>query len=185
MRSFHKFITTYLKPGKTILELGSGDGDKVLVDAGYIVYAVEHDTTWLNRYEEVNYIYAPLKAHKAVAGLGAANIWYDPAYLKDLPEYDLLIIDGPPGCEGRSGFYKYQSLFNLNVPIIFDDAQRSTERRMITRLAGKLNRNYVFVRHIPKDSSDPWDRTPYVVFLPDGWDWKPYEPKREKTKCVF
>ena len=165
-RSFHTFINKYLPKGKTILELGSGDGSKRLVEAGYTVYAVEHDEGWITRWpNDVNYIYAPLREHKKVEGFDA-NVWYDPAYLQDLPDYDLIIVDGPPGCEGRSGFLKYfDELFKSDVPIVIDDMQRVPERLLVTRLAKKLKRPYYVETR--------YRRTMFAVMLPERWDWYP------------
>jgi hypothetical protein len=163
-RGFHDFIFEHLPKGKTILELGSGDGSMRLVEAGYTVYSVEHNDAWMNRHKSVNYIHAPLKEHKQVKGFGKV-IWYDPSYLKDLPEYDLLIVDGPPGCEGRAGFLKYKELFNLDVPIVFDDLQRIDECRLVQKFAARLKR--------PFYASTIHGSSVYGVIMPDGWTWVP------------
>jgi len=135
-----EFIKNNLKPGATILELGSGYGSKVLVSEGFKVYSVEHNKDYVYKYEGVNYIYAPL-----VGG------WYDLKALElELPfEYDLILVDGPPGIrpDSRHGFAKNLHLFNTDGFILFDDINREGDREgynktldlLEGRLAGTIN----------------------------------------------
>jgi len=117
-----EFIKDNLKPGATILELGSGYGSKVLVSEGFKVYSVEHNKDYVYKYEGVNYIYAPL-----VGG------WYDLKALElELPfEYDLILVDGPPGIrpDSRHGFAKNLHLFNTDGFILFDDINREGDKK--------------------------------------------------------
>lgn len=125
------FIRLILPEGKTILELGSGWATGQFAKF-YTVYSVEHDHKWLYKYN-YNYIYAPIK-----------NNWYDPQILeKELPkEYDLILVDGPPGWIGRSGFYNYLHLFNTDAIIIFDDVNRKVEYNLMVNVANKLDREF-------------------------------------------
>ena len=128
------YIFEILPQGKTILEFGSGWASSQL-SKYYTVYSIEHDPKWLNKYE-TNYIYAPIK-----------NGWYDIAVLKkELPKkYDLVLVDGPLGSIGRHGFYTHLNLFNLDIPIIFDDVQRGSEFQLLMKFAKKLDRvPYIF-----------------------------------------
>jgi len=125
----------------TILELGSGEGTVELSEF-FTVYSVEHDPEWLGKYK-TNYIHAPLKEHKPVGGFGDEVVeWYDPDVLRGkLPKsYDLLLVDGPP--KNRSGFIKYFELFRADVPIIFDDVNRSRDMTVMTKIAARLSRPY-------------------------------------------
>lgn len=134
-------IREILPEGKTILELGSGYGTSVLF-RHYRVYSIEHNHRWLNRYHE-NYIYAPLKEHKALKHYYGTE-WYDPKVLeKELPkiEYDLLLVDGPP--YHRAGFIKFFKLFKRDVPIIFDDYNRPADSAVVIKIAHLLNKPYV------------------------------------------
>ena len=95
----------------TILELGSGGGSQILIRSGFKVMAVEHSDSWVNRFDNVEYFHAPLVKHKPVKGFDH-YLWYDKRVIRTIPHtYQLMIIDGPPGCEGRSGFLKYFDLF--------------------------------------------------------------------------
>ena len=124
------WIHENLPGGKTILEFGSGHGTIELLKY-YTVYSVEHDKNWLNLTENGNYIHAPIKSYGEYS-------WYDTDKLKDLPAYDLILVDGPPGYmasqPGRYGFVKNSHLFNMDVPVILDDTQRSVEQRMVVDL---------------------------------------------------
>jgi len=72
--------------------------------------------------------------------------WYNPdQLLPQLPnkdKYDMIIIDGPGGWLGRSGFLKYIDYFNTNVPILVDDIQREQEFLLLQKISEKVNRKY-------------------------------------------
>jgi len=138
-----EYINKVLKEGDTILELGSGWASGEL-SKRFTVYSIEHDMKWVNRYD-TNYIYAPIvdistnkedRKHE--------KRWYDPEIVKqNIPEnYDLILIDGPPGWIGRGGFLKYIHLFKTDVPIIFDDVNRRDERLLMQDTAKLLNKSY-------------------------------------------
>lgn len=124
--------------GSTILELGSGDGSAHLAER-YKVFSVEHDKAWLNKYERVNYIHAPIRKHKEVKGFDK-NQWYNWNILgpeiKDL-DYDLIICDGPPNQIGRVGFLKYINDFPKQTPILFDDVHRGRELKIAQKVAAR------------------------------------------------
>ena len=133
------YIYDLLEEGATILELGSGTGTAELARY-YKMYSIEHEKIWMDKYEST-YIYAPIRKYKSFK-------WYNVDYLVDkLPEqYDLILIDGPPGPIGRYGFYHYMHLFNCNVPIIFDDTHRRAEVKLCQDVARKLNRSHRFIK---------------------------------------
>lgn len=134
-----KYIATNIPQG-TILELGSGEGSQKLIHLGYRIWAVEHDKEWVDKFNNVKYFYAPIKKHKAVRGF-AHEEWYDKDVIWTIPKYyNAIIVDGPPGCIGRSGFLKYLDLFNTNVPIIFDDLHRKLEMKLAQKVAHRLGR---------------------------------------------
>lgn len=165
-QAFHKYLIEYVGISSPILELGSGAGSIWLVDRGYRVNSVEHDREYMDKDPRVNYIYAPLKSHKIVKNF-RRNVWYDPAYLRDLPHHEVIIIDGPPGCEGRAGFFKYLDLFNQNATMLFDDMQRHRDRELLYVVANRLKRPYYVSAR--KEFGD----TAYGVILPGGVDWVP------------
>lgn len=133
------YIRTILPAGKIILELGSGwtSGE---FSKNYTVYSVEHNRNWIGKYN-TNYIYAPIN-----------NGWYDYETLqRELPSsYDLIIVDGPPGDIGRAGFLINFHLFNNNVPIIFDDVNRTADYKLMQNVAALTNRNYIVMQGTTK-----------------------------------
>lgn len=118
-------IQQTLPQGSTILELGSGQGTKDLLDMGYKVISIEQDPEWQHKYHD-NYIPAPIKNYDTYW-------WFDAEYLNNLPPYDFLLVDGPTGpptpefnnC--RIGLLDHKHLFNLTVPILVDDTNRPDE----------------------------------------------------------
>ncbi len=132
----HAFISRNFIPGATILELGSGEGSALLAER-YDLHSVEHDPEWLQKFEKVRYIHAPIRAHKAVKGFPHER-WYDKTVIaatQTIP-YSLVIVDGPPAHVGRTGFLKYLSLFN-EVPILFDDLHRTWEMKLAKKVAAR------------------------------------------------
>jgi hypothetical protein len=131
-RELFDYIRKIVPDGKVILEFGSGWASEQL-SRYYTVYSIEHDKVWLDRYD-THYIYAPIK-----------DGWYDVKALQEkLPKaYDLILVDGPTKAIGRYGFYENLSLFNTNIPIIFDDVHRSAEYKLMVDVAKKLERTFV------------------------------------------
>ena len=145
------FIVSLLKPDQTLLELGSGSASGLL--SKYInVYSVEHDYQWVNKYKS-NYIYAPI-----------VNGWYNTQILKEkLPnEYHLILVDGPTGSIGRQGFLHNLSLFNTDVPIIFDDVNRDDEYQLLIDVATVLGRKYAIY------TSDSCNGNLFGIIFPKG-----------------
>ena len=54
----------------------------------------------------------------------------------------MILVDGPNGSFGRGGFLKHLDFFNTNVPIIFDDINRESERQLMIKVSEKLNKPY-------------------------------------------
>ena len=110
------WIASNIPQGSTVLEFGSGTGSHEL-GKFYKMHCVEHDEQWLNKFDNLQYYHAPI-----------VDGWYDTSVLEKLPtDYDLLIIDGPPGGIGRGGIVNHLDRLNLNVPIVIDDVERKAE----------------------------------------------------------
>ncbi len=128
------YIYNTVEHGKNILELGSGSATQELAQY-FTMYSIEHNKIWLDKYE-TTYIFAPIKNYGSYR-------WFNTVFLNKLPkDYDLILIDGPPGPIGRYGFYHHLNLFNTNVTMIFDDVQRGAELRLLKDVARKLKKPY-------------------------------------------
>ena len=138
------YIEQLIPKGASILELGSGYGTQRLA-ARFKMISVEHDEKFLGR-AQTNYIHAPIEPfHKQCAVFPSDAGWYSRAVLRQaLPglRYDLILCDGPPNFIGRGGFYKWRELFNLSVPLIFDDAHRPSVIKIMQRFSAHLRRPY-------------------------------------------
>lgn len=155
-----EYIEKLLPQGSTILELGSGHGTLRLA-ARFKMISVEHDKRFVGLAPST-YIYAPITPfRKPCAVFPDDTGWYDRDVLRAwLPTltYQLILCDGPPNFIGRGGFYKYKELFNLNVPLIFDDAHRPAVLKILQRFSAHLRRPYTV--------HGCWDDRHFGVILP-------------------
>jgi len=162
----YNYIINNLEKNKTILELGSGYGSTVRLSKHFNMISVENQPEWQDKYEGVttyinvgNRMYGiePQwwnendKKFEAYEGFDKYDKgWYNPDELiPRLPEkndYHLILIDGPGGWLGRSGFLKYLNHFNTDIPIILDDAHRPQELLMLKILSKKLNKSYIILQ---------------------------------------
>lgn len=133
-------IDTLLDEGDAILELGSGEGTGRLAQR-YRMVSVEHDPDYIGRHDS-RYI-------KAAIVPNGEHAWYDAGMLeRGLPgagDYDLLLVDGPPGHVGRLGMLEHLDLFDLSVPIVVDDVHRNADRYLLTEIAKRAGRDYRIV----------------------------------------
>lgn len=128
------WIVKNFPENSVILELGSGTGTKELVKK-YKVYSVEHNETWIGFEPKSNYIFSPL-----------VDGWYDKKILKkEIPqEYDLLIIDGPPGGL-RKNILKHLRLFKKDITIIVDDTNRTIDNGIALKIATKFKKQMITI----------------------------------------
>ena len=103
------------------MELGSGIGSKTLAEI-CTVYSVEHDERFLDIYESVNYIHAPLIDTEPLLDFNETK-WYDIEIIRvNLPnKIDLILVDGPPEKYGRSGILHHLEMLDRNCIWIIDD----------------------------------------------------------------
>jgi len=149
-----------------VLELGSGVSTVFLAEYLYRysgkLMTVDHDKEWqltVNGWmsagaaENTRMIHAPL-----VPNTFEFNPvrWYDmrilAAALKDLPPFDLLIVDGPPGFEPSDQFNRGLAslLFSNLTPgatVILDDIGRAGERTIAENWSFKLGMDYHDLQH--------------------------------------
>ena len=135
------YIVENLQPGYKILELGSGSGT-VFLSENYNVTSIEHNADFVGLSKKSAYIHAPI-----------IDDWYDVEKLKDLPEYDLLLIDGPSSREGdRIWLIQHLDLFNIKDQIIIiDDVNRQGEFDLMVALGAILNRPFMIHKGEDKD----------------------------------
>lgn len=136
-REIFDWICQNFAPGSVIVECGSGVGSLALAQAGFVVYSIEHDAYWLNKYkhENIHYIYAPIRRRRR-------GTWYPIDPIKNgLPEsYDLILVDGPTGRIGRYGFLRNIELFNTDLTMIFDDINRPAEKKLFNDMQELVQR---------------------------------------------
>lgn len=125
-------ICALIPENSRVLELGSGLGTAYLAER-YDVFSVEHNKEYVDKYAST-YIHAYLN-----------DRWYDIAALEQyLPrDYDLLLVDGPPGTNMRPSFLEHLDLFRLDCIIIVDDIHRDLDEQMFLELCDRLKRPHV------------------------------------------
>ena len=133
------WINQNIPQGSTILELGSGAGTYYL-SKSFNMFSVEHDKFFVNQYDS-NYIHAPIK-----------HGWYDTNCLLDLPEYDVLLIDGPTGTIGRWGVVKNAIIFDWNKIIIVDDTHRAEELKISDWVKRQKKKDPIIIKGSKKEA---------------------------------
>ena len=151
----YDYIRDILPEGKTILEFGSGWATGKLSEH-YKMISIEHDSRYIEQYDS-DYIYASIKLYDGVytaPDIPENDGWFDISQIQlNLldKEYDMILVDGPPGWKnsaghdktiGRAGFLKHIDLFNTDVPIIIDDINRNPEMILLERVSSHLNKSY-------------------------------------------
>ncbi len=164
--SSYDYIVNTLEKGKTILELGSGYGTTVRLSEHFKIISVENQPEWQNKFSknstyinvgnkyydkgDVSWWDKESERFTAYEGFEKYDTgWYNPdELLPQLPnknDYDMIIVDGPGGWLGRSGFLKHIDYFNTKVPIVIDDIQREQEMLLLKKLSSILNRDYIIL----------------------------------------
>lgn len=131
---------------KVVLELGSGVSTVVagltLQKTGGRIYSVEHDRAFKAETEielanqgldEFARVYeSPLK--DTAVDVGSFR-WYDLSVLDEIPDIDLLVIDGPPGnIQNLSRYPALPILYGKlakEAVIIMDDGRRRDEKQIV------------------------------------------------------
>ena len=136
-KNLFTWLVSHLKKDSTILEFGSGTGSHEMGKL-FNVYSIEQNREWVNKYDNVSYIYAPIDP---------STNFYESSFLPLVPDqYDVVILDGPAGF-GREGVLNYIKDLNTNVPWVIDDCHRFAELNFATQLASHLNKK---ILHIPE-----------------------------------
>jgi|TARA_R110000796_G_scaffold107341_2_gene218079 hypothetical protein len=145
-------IKDLLPDGGTILEFGSGEGTTWLSDAGYTMFSVENQSEWMDKYpKHTTYINCSIKYYdldySPPKNIFNQTGWYNPNDLfPNLPKkYDLILVDGPGGRWGRGGFYKHIDKFNTDVPMVFDDINRTQDSDVMEFISDYIGREYKII----------------------------------------
>lgn len=134
------------KRPRLILELGSGSSTvwvgNFAKQYGGRVVSIEHDVGYAastrqlledhDLVDSVDLRLSPLKEQT----VGERNVmWYDPSFIRDLADVDMLIIDGPPKATGQYARFPALPLLidtlSTTSMIVVDDYQREQERTIV------------------------------------------------------
>lgn len=141
---YNKILELLPNSNETIVELGSGEGTRELLKAGYKVYSIEQNEEWVGEYLPAIYIYAPIDEDTG---------WFSTDRLKDkIPkEYDLLLVDAPIACNHKIAKRRLGLLNNINLfknlkdkIIIVDDTDRKYEKQLAEELSKDLNKSVTY-----------------------------------------
>ena len=132
---------------KVILDLGSGMSTLVLAKSApnSKVISIDNSAEYaektralllLHKISNVELRVAPLTSHSSGVD------WYDLSKLKDLPEIDLLFIDGPPGSKNdrarHPALIECLSKLSQRAVVVIDDAGRDGERDLAEEFSKNL-----------------------------------------------
>jgi hypothetical protein len=169
-----EYVKKLVPPPATVLELGSGASTLRWASLGYKVITIEHDQAFVKpNTNRITYVYAPIEPFgpsnpqlpSTLKRIPDHTGWYNrDAVAKGLRDvsYDCIVVDGPTGDIGRSGFFANLNLFpRLDVPILFDDQHRLDDLYIALRVATRLGRDLLITNN---------GETP-VAQKPNG-DWK-------------
>lgn len=133
---------------KAILELGAGISTRVLSDMGFTVYSIEAHKEYIEALDNVTSYHVPLAKENNVQ-------WYDTKILQEILEnlnYDIVIVDGPRGSEGRSNMVYYTQLFDLSATFIVDDCEREADNSIFESIKQRKETLYKTSVEVIKDN---------------------------------
>ena len=122
-------IFSTVDSGKTILEFGSGDGTKKLVEHGYKVYSIEENVNFCYLHHN-NYFYCPLVGESY--DVRTYNVQEVLDFVSDI-KYDAILVDGPAN-GARHNLVELFSHLNTDVVIFVDDIERQSDRQFFNAI---------------------------------------------------
>ena len=140
---FIEYIKENLPAKSTILEFGSGVNSTLQLSENYKMISIEDNKRYIDKYNST-YIHASMK-----------NGWYDLDVLQEelSLKYDLILVDGPAGRNGknvRMGFLTNINLFNVDVPIVIHDVDRPAEKKLLEEVSKYIKRPYKFLDEVER-----------------------------------
>ena len=126
-----KWIRANVETGSAVLEFGAGLVSTAKLSEHYTLTSVEHDEKFIGTFQS-NYIHAPLSP---------SDGWYEIDKLDQLrhKEFELAIIDGPPGSGNRFGILLNLDFLKGSKFILVDDTDRPSEKLLTELLSRALN----------------------------------------------
>jgi hypothetical protein len=156
-----------------VVELGSGSSTlyfaRAMREMAGTLVSIEHDARWANYIRELisaerlsefaEVVHVPLAAHRrrrVQPPWTLPDRWYDRRRLLTAcpPEIDCLIVDGPPGRQGRYVLARepaipiMQQRLAEGHSVALDDATREPEREIVRRWGRLLGRDFVEVERL-------------------------------------
>jgi hypothetical protein len=131
-KTLFEFILNLVPKKSTIIEIGAGYCSTKALSLYYNLFSIENNLQYINLFENVNYIHAPL-----------INDWYDTNIVKSkMPEnYSLVFVDGPTGEGNRHGILNNLEIFKKDCMYIFHDTYRTPELKLAIDVSLKLNKS--------------------------------------------
>ena len=126
------YIIDNTKKDDVILELGSGTTTELFAKQR-TTYSIEHHHELIGMHNESKYyIYAK-----------PINEWYDLNALKNLPHYDILLVDGTDNDNRIDKFVEHIDIFNNNVPWVIDDIDYEPFKKGMENLLKISNKKFI------------------------------------------
>jgi hypothetical protein len=129
-RALFDWLLENIPAGSNLIELGSGRATNQLLKV-WNVWSIEQNKEWAEKaLSEV--IYAPIKGN-----------WFDRTCIENrLPvKYAAVLVDAPTQeSVGRRGLLDNLDLFDLSVPFLFDDVDRSEDYKVMREFAEIVGR---------------------------------------------
>lgn len=122
-------LVSQLKPGQTVLELGSGYTTRLIADAlpaGVDFVSLEHSLQWYNDIINNGPHLKKFVRHAPLVDCGLGNLFYDLSGLDSVLQRSvaLLLIDGPPGGKRWPGTFLLTKFLAREFVILADDMAR-------------------------------------------------------------
>lgn len=135
----YRWIVENISPGAEVLEFGAGLVSTPKLGEIFSLTSIEHNEQYIGQFNS-NYIHAPLSKWDG---------WYQRDKVEKIKNlnFELAIIDGPPGSGNRFGILLNLDLISKIPFILIDDADRPSEKILLQLLSQNLNSEYTDFGH--------------------------------------